>query len=165
MPNRPVQSRGFTLIELMLVMALIVIMSAIIAPTLRGFALGRRTKDSAAMIVGVAQYGRTAAMSEGRVYRLNFDPTAGQVWLTAENGTQFQPPTGEYGERFQVQDGVKFSVDVAPQQDGQYIQFQPTGRTDTAHIVLTGPRGDTIEVACATPTETFHVLTPAEEAQ
>jgi prepilin-type N-terminal cleavage/methylation domain-containing protein len=165
MHKREIQSRGFTLLELMLVMALIALMAAVVAPTLRGFAEGRRTKDSAALIVGIAQYGRTAAMSEGRVYRMNFDPTAGQVWLTAENGTAFQAPTGEYGQRFDLMDGVKMSVDVAPQQDGQYVQFQPTGRTGTAHIVLTGPRGDTIEVACATATETFHVLTPSEVAQ
>lgn len=146
-------------------MTLIVLMAATIAPTFRGFAQGRRTKDSAAMIVGVAQYGRTAAMSEGRIYRLNFDTAGGQVWLTAENGTAFQSPSGEYGERFALQDGVKMSVDIPPQPDGQYVQFQPTGRSGTAHILLTGPRGDTIEVACATPTEMFHVLTPGEVTQ
>jgi len=155
--------RAFTLVELILVLGIIALVAAMVAPSLRGFAAGRRTKDSATLIVGLAQYARTAAMSEGRVYRLNFDPSARQVWLTAQSGAVFAPPTNEYGQRFSLAQGVQMDLDVAQQQDGRYVQFQPSGRTDTAHVHLTGQFGDKVEVACASATEMFRVV-PAGEA-
>jgi prepilin-type N-terminal cleavage/methylation domain-containing protein len=149
---------GFTLIELVLVMSIIALMAAIIAPSLRQFSMGRRTKDSAALVVGLAEYARTAAMSEGRTYRLNFDPVQRQVWLTAQDGATFSPPSNEYGERYSLADGVNMSVDLTHQQDGQYVQFSPSGRTQTVHVTLTGPLGDTVQLACASATEVLAVV-------
>jgi prepilin-type N-terminal cleavage/methylation domain-containing protein len=156
------QLRAFTLIELILVMAIIALMAAIVAPSLREFSLARRTKDSAALVVGLAEYARTQAMSEGRTYRLNFDPSARQVWLTAQDGATFGPPNNEYGQRFSLSDGVAMTVDIAQQKDGQYVQFQPSGRTQTANINLTGPMGDTVQIACASATELYRVVPTGE---
>ena len=44
------------------------------------------------------------------------------------------------------------------QPDGTYIEFRPTGRSDTGTIRLTDEEGNVKEVTCDTPTELFHVV-------
>src|SRR5271170_8007727 len=130
MLNRCHRYRAFTLIELLMVMLIITIMVALVAPKLSGFAMGRKASDEARTLVSLARYARSQAISEGRVYRLNVDPSGRQFWLTAEQDGQFQPPQNEYGEKYDLPDGVSMDTDIASKQDGQYVQFQPTGRSE-----------------------------------
>src|SRR5208282_4789621 len=125
--------RGFTLIELILVMVIISFVAAAVVPLLRGFAAGRRTADSARMILALAQYAHTQAEAEGRAYRLNFDDSAGTFWLTADHddGT-FQAPTNDFGKKQTVDAGVTMQVDITPpvvpldeQQTGMPTSAQP----------------------------------------
>ena len=79
------------------------------------FAAGRRTNNAAVMVLGLANYARSQAVSEGTVYRLNFDTTnGGSVWLTQQREGTFQPPLSDYGQHFPLPDGVRMTVDVAP---------------------------------------------------
>ncbi len=48
------------------------------------------------------------------------------------------------------------SIWVFPQNSG-FVQFQPTGRTDPATIVLTDKSGYEVTVVCDLPTDRFHV--------
>lgn len=43
-----------------------------------------------------------------------------------------------------------------------YVEFQPSGRTDTALIKFTDHLGGVVEVSCASATEEFHILTREE---
>jgi len=156
------RTSGFTLIELILVMLILVFVVAMIAPSLRGFGVGRRKNDMATLIVGVANYARTQAVTEGRTYRLSFDPQNPAFQLTVQAGTVFQPLRNDYGNRVDFVDGIRVKTDIAQQPDGVHIDFHPDGRTDPAHIWLTDKLGDSIEVACESATEMFRVLTPQE---
>ncbi len=194
---------GFTLVELIVVMVILAIVAGVVAPSLSHFRMGRSNANTANQIVALAQYARTQSASEGRTYRLNFDPDHGEFWLTAQgpSGT-YDPPNGDYGQHFDVSDGVRMDLNINPQanaqmtvpstvnqvtvqppppvadpevsqpntlmqnvrnpQDGQYVEFQPGGRTDSAVIKLTDRGGAVIEVGCASATEMFHVLSPGE---
>ena len=109
-------SRGFTLVELILVMTILVMVTAIVAPNLRGFGAGRRVADAARQIVGLTQYAQAMAANDGRVYRLNFDTSRGEYWLTfqADDG-QYQSPTNDYGQHFTIPDGTRLSINVTAQ--------------------------------------------------
>ena len=69
---------------------------------------------------------------------------------------------GPDGRPIYVPDGVTIDWNVLPQQDGQYITFWPSGRTDPAVIRVSNPGGAPTQIACLSATETFHVLTQQE---
>jgi type II secretion system protein H len=197
MRGREVRHSGFTLIELVLVMVIVAILAGMLAPSIAAFGTGRSTDNLGRRIVGLAQYARTAAISEGRTYRLNFDNNLKSFWLTADQDGTFAAPTNEYGQHFEVPDGITLQLNATPQantqllqpdniqQDnvaqsatllngqqagtagqvvrnthtgGQYVEFQATGRTDPASLVLTDRRGGRVEISCASPSDVFQVV-------
>jgi prepilin-type N-terminal cleavage/methylation domain-containing protein len=154
---------AFTLLELILVMAIVAIIVAMASPMLRGFGEARRGDNCAAELVALTQWARTQAITRGATFRLNLDPNARTYWLTVDQGDgTFVSPGSEFGRAFLAPDGVTIDWNVAPQQDGQYVSFWPSGRTDSAAIRVTNPSGEVTQVACLSATETFHVLTAQE---
>ncbi len=97
-------------------MAILTLVMAAIAPSLRGFGVSRSANDTANLIVTVANYARTQAATEGNVYRLNFDPAAGQFWLTVagDNGAFDAPTRSDWGKKFDVAAGLKMDVNYQP---------------------------------------------------
>ena len=88
---------GFTLLELILVLVLISTVLALAAPSLRGFAQGRKVHDAAAHMLAVARMASAQAVAEARVYRLNFDADEGAYWLTARFEGTFEELGTEFG--------------------------------------------------------------------
>jgi len=157
---------AFTLLELLLIMVILAIVAGIAAPALTAFGKGRRVGDCAAQIVSLTHWARTQAITRGVTYRLNLDPNSRTYWLTVvrDDGT-VDTPGEEFGRVFSAPDGVTLNWDAPTQQDGQYITFLPTGRTDPATIRVTDAGGKIVEVSSFSPTELFHVVTDAERQQ
>jgi prepilin-type N-terminal cleavage/methylation domain-containing protein len=112
---------AFTLIELILVMVILAIAAAMIVPSLISFAIGRATDNASTQILNLSTYARTQAISEGRTYRLNFDPQAEAIWLTAGTAGVFAAPVNDFGARFSLPQGIKMDVDVTPQPNTELI--------------------------------------------
>jgi prepilin-type N-terminal cleavage/methylation domain-containing protein len=107
---------GFTLIELILVMVIIAIAAGIVAPALATFTAGRAIDNLSRQILALAQFAQTQSISEARTYRLNFDETSRQYWLTADNGAgTFAALKGDFSTRYTAPDGLRIKVDVTPQ--------------------------------------------------
>jgi type II secretion system protein H len=70
--------RGFTLIELILVMALLVIVLSVAAPSLSRFFRGRNLESEARRFLSLTRYGQNLAVNEGLPYLL---------WIDEENRT------------------------------------------------------------------------------
>src|SRR5262249_21799177 len=68
------RTRGFTLIELMLVMALLAVVLAVSAPSLSKFFKGRTLDSEARRFVSLTRYGQSRAVSEGVPMMLWIDP-------------------------------------------------------------------------------------------
>jgi type II secretion system protein H len=159
---KPRTNAAFTLLELVLVMALIALVVAIVAPSLGAFGAGRRTHYAARRMLAMAEFARTSAVTEGRPWRMNFDPGARAVWLTVQNGSVFQPTSSDLGERSEASDGISLRTDLTANPEGTYVEFRPDGRTDPVHVWISDRQGREIELACQSPTEMFREL-PREE--
>jgi type II secretion system protein H len=78
--------RAFTLIELILVMAILVIVVGITFPTLRGFFQSRTLESEARRFLAVTRHGQSRAVSEGIPMTLWIDAKKGTYGLEAQTG-------------------------------------------------------------------------------
>lgn len=131
--------RAFTLIELILVMAMLLTVIAVAAPSLSKFFRGRTLDSEARRFLSLTRYGQSRAVSEGVPVLL---------WIDAKEGTYGLQREGSYTERdskeveFALEKDLSFEVAKAQtpttrlgsvgqlKQFGasvQTIRFQPDG--------------------------------------
>ena len=153
---------GFTLLELIVVMLVLSVLFAMAAPSLSGFGAGREAEQTASQIVTLARWARGQAITEGRVYRLNFDTTNRGYFVTAANGSMFERAGTDFGKDFLVPDGVTVAFEL-PQVGGlPYLEFLPSGRSQPGRVRVTAKDGQTTELASLSATEPIRVVTAAE---
>src|SRR3954451_20071745 len=75
------RKRGFTLVELILVMALLAIVMAVSAPALSNFFRGRTLDSEARCLMSLTRYGQSRAVSEGIPMLLIIDTRRGAYRL------------------------------------------------------------------------------------
>ena len=89
----PLTPNGFTLIEVMLVLALIAILSSIAMPSLRGFAASTRLKSTAHAIRDMLNFARDMAITERAAYLVMFDLAANRYWLASSDTFNLADPS------------------------------------------------------------------------
>ncbi len=82
---RPTGTTAFTLIELILVMAMLVILMAVMAPSLGNFFRGRSVDGEVRRLSSLIRYGRERAISEGTPMILWIDPQQRAYGLTEDS--------------------------------------------------------------------------------
>jgi prepilin-type N-terminal cleavage/methylation domain-containing protein len=159
--------RAFTLLELIVVMALIGTLMALAAPTMRGFLASRQTADGALSMLALTQWCRSEAISQGRRTRLNLDSEGRTAFVTVDKAGNFVAPEAEAGRQVPLPDGAHAAIRVGPSggAPSTFVQFYPNGRSDATTIEITGKQGDLYLLTSAAPTEAYHVVTPAEGAK
>ncbi len=157
---------AFTMVELLLVMVLICIILGATAPSLRGFFAARKTTSAAAQIMMLIQYARTQAIADGCNYRLYFDTTRNQYWLTIQSSGAYVTTNTEYGITYSLPDGFSFDMQADPNCTiTNYIDFYPDGSTSAAAIGVIPRTGqaDEQEICSgynSTLTGAYRVVTP-----
>ena len=86
--RHPSFTRAFTLIELILVLALLVIITAVAVPRMSGFIRGRALDSEARRLAALMHAGQSRAVSEGVPMMLWVDEKAGSYGLEAETSGQ-----------------------------------------------------------------------------
>ena len=91
--STPLTSNGFTLIEVMLVIALIAILSSMAMPSLRGFAASTRLKSTAHAIRDMLNFARDMAITERAAYLVVFDLATDRYWLASSETFNLAAPS------------------------------------------------------------------------
>lgn len=152
-------SEGFTLLELILVMVILSTVLAMAAPSLRGFFGSRKTHDEAAQLLALTQFARSQAISEGIIYRLNFDTTERTYWLTSQRAGVFEELKTEFGYVFTFPNDITVELeDVDKDEDEMFFAFTPQGTVTAGTIRLIDRRGLVLEITCPTITESFSIV-------
>jgi prepilin-type N-terminal cleavage/methylation domain-containing protein len=155
---------GFTLLELILVMVILSTVLAIAGPSLRGFFASRKTNDTAAQILALTQYARSQAISEGVVYRLNFDLDERTYWLTAWQSGAFRKLESEFGQIFTLPKDVEMELENIEEEERDiFLRFTPQGTVTAGTVRLVDRSGRAVEVTCPTMTESFAVVETEKE--
>ena len=81
--SNPQPQNGFTITELLIVLTLIGILSAVSMPTLKGFAATRRLKASAYSLRSLLTFARDMAITDRTVHLVVFDFDNGRYWLAS----------------------------------------------------------------------------------
>lgn len=153
------RNSGFTLLELILVMVILSTVLAMAAPSLRGFFGSRKTHDTATQILSLTQFARSQAVSEGIIYRLNFDTRERTYWLTAQKSGNFEMLDTEFGQIFTLPSDIVMELkEVDKEDDDMFFMFTPQGTVTAGTVRLIDRRGLALEVTCPTVTESFYII-------
>jgi general secretion pathway protein H len=150
--------RGFTLLELILVMLILCISMAVVAPSLRGFLQGAKSRDGALQVLALTRWARAQAASTARVHCLRFDPQAETFHLEVMGFQGYEPVLSGFGRIFTLPEGCLVSVTVAPGSQPNCIRFYPNGRTDGLRILMTGPGTEEAQLVAPSPVEDFRLV-------
>ena len=126
---------------------------------MRGFFTSRRTHDTAAQILALTQFARSQAISEGVVYRLNFDTRECTYWLTAQQAGAFEKLHTGFGKIFTLPKDIVMELEGIEEQNTEmFLAFTPQGTVTAGTIRLIDRRGWALEVTCPTVTESFSIV-------
>jgi Tfp pilus assembly protein FimT len=152
-----------TLLELILVMVILSTVLAMAAPSLRGFFASRRSEDSAAQILALTQFARSQAVSEGIIYRLNFDTQERTYWLTAQQAGTFERLETAFGQVFEFPKDLEVELEGVEEDDRDvFLVFSPYGTVTAGTVRLIDRRGRAVEITCPTVTESFAIVEPRQ---
>lgn len=108
--GNPRNSRGFTLMELILVLGLLAAILAIAAPSLSRFFSGRSLQEETRRFLALTQYGGNLAVSEGVPMVLWIEPKLGEYGLRPETGY----PTNRHNAfHYRLRDDLELDVESA----------------------------------------------------
>lgn len=127
--NNPGKSRGFTFVELMMVVAIIAVLAGISIPAFRAHFEEQVRQDFASRLQTAMQYQRERAVTEGEVTVCALDDAGREVAFFV-NGTQTRVSA------MAVPSGIEARV-VKPQEaSGTQVAFYPDGQIEPATIEL-----------------------------
>jgi len=93
---------GFSLMEIMVVLAIIAVLSSISMPAMRGFAASRRLNTSARAIADTLTFAREMALTERTTHLVVFDIDNNRYWLTSSEIFDVQNPIASAGQTTSV---------------------------------------------------------------
>jgi general secretion pathway protein H len=139
------KNKGFSLIELMIVLILISLSVALVTPSLSQFLRTVELKGAAKMVSGILRYYRSEAVNKGRVYQVLFDSNlrevrAQSIELTEGEGESEKGEGTVIKKTYFLPHGVQIKeVNVTSPQypsDFPLIEFYPNGGSNGGSIFL-----------------------------
>ena len=186
------RAAAFTLLELMIVIALIAVLSAIVVPEMKGTLKDTRLRAASRELVDVFALASSRAVSLGQVHRVHLDERTGRYMLErlvheGRDGPEFEPVTdvpgseGELDSRIAVllrppaEDESQSPAEASPtsptsptgsEAGGPLVEaltFYPDGTTDGGDIELRDEDGFCFVLRLNRITARVHVVELARE--
>jgi len=129
-----VKDKGFSLIELIIVLVLLSLSLALVTPSLSRFSKTIESRAAAKKVSGLLRYFRSEAVQKGRVYQVLFDPDLREIRtrgleLAEERGNKYTLPEG-----MQMRE-MKISSSQYPS-DFPTIEFYPNGGSNGGSVLF-----------------------------
>ncbi len=154
--------RGFTLIEVLIVMMIIAIMFFAVLPAFLGVQRGWQERNAMRQLVSLFVATRAEAVAGGKLIRVVYDASSGsffaEVQSHPEEDRQLFDPVALMGKRsVRLPDSLKLeSIEVSgislAESEMPAVYFYPDGRTDGAIIALAKASGGAVSLEIAPAT-------------
>lgn len=143
---------GFTLVETMVVVVIILIMAISVMPSFGGFARRTKVESAAKDWIAYARYARSRAVLDTVTYRISSDLDQQKFWVTyisdsSDTLGQFISPPGEWGNQVSLDSTVTLSsiqINTDPPVESGLVtmDFTPRGSTVNATLIFKNDNGD-----------------------
>jgi len=140
------RKRGVTLVELVVVMAIIAIGAAFVAPNIGAWIPNYRLRSASRDVTSALRMAQMKAISNNTQYHVSFNPGAGSFIL------QYQDTGGNWiddGVSATLPKGVLLSGITFP---GNNAQFNPNSTSSTGSITLSNTKGSKKTITLTTST-------------
>ena len=140
------KSRGFSLIELLVVLILLSLSFALVAPSLSRFSRTVELKGAAQKISAILRNCRSEAVNKGKVYQVLFNSQSREVRVhsmdpSEEKGEEKEGPVPE--KTYLLPEGIQMKEDPATSSlsatELSPIEFYPNGGSNGGAILLDSP--------------------------
>ncbi len=130
--------RAFTLIELMLVMALLAIVTALVAPRMISFFRGRALNEESRRMLALTHYAQSRAVAEGVPVVLWFNPTAATYGQNIQSG---YVETDDHASSFALESSLTLDAPVADAPPVSELGDEKIGLPDGLPVIRFTPDG------------------------
>jgi type IV fimbrial biogenesis protein FimT len=145
---RPVSEKGFTLIELMVVIAIAGILVSMATPSFTALTKNSRMRSEANALIGAFAYARTEAVRRANLVNIGTQGAGGGivVWVDQAGGTA---GSWDAGEELRLWEPIHNSMTINSAGNINFFTFNGTGLVNTADVLTlcddrTGETGRTI---------------------
>jgi type II secretion system protein H len=124
---------GFTLVELILVMALLAVIAAFSAPSLAGSLRRRNLDGEASRLLALSEYARNEAVSQGVPMTVWVDPAGQRIGVDPKAGFEGDEARSRV---FDLNADIHFEIDRTATQNGviEVMEFAPDGAPASSSI-------------------------------
>jgi len=135
---------GFSLLELLVVLMLLALVTAVVAPSLGRSLATAKLKTSSREIAATIRLARSKAVREQQVYLLGFDLEKGEMELSGLNSS--------YRKSFRLPDGIHLvkasllETNVEDEAKNPSFYFMPNGNGQSFQVSLRNPQGRVMRV-------------------
>jgi type II secretion system protein H len=141
---RTVRERGFTMIELVVVLLILTLSAALLTPSLSRFASTVELKAAVKKISGILRYYRSEAVYRGTVFQVLFNPETGEVTVksveTEEAGGDEPEKEKAVTRSYLLPKGIHIKeievTDPEYASDHPAIEFYPNGGSNGGTLLL-----------------------------
>jgi len=154
----PSKAKGFTLTELMIVVAVIGILSAIVIPLLLSQLPNYRLTGTARAISSTLQYAKMSAASTGKEYKVQFLLDTSPQRYQLQQGNLFNGSDAWTDVRVFQEIPTQVRIDHGTDYKGSHtagksiIAFNPTGTASSGGIYLENSKGNRYSVKVSSST-------------
>jgi type II secretion system protein H len=166
--------RGFTLIELIIVMIVIFTLATIVAPRFSDAFPSLQIRKSTESLLAWARKARADAALTGTRQRLLLDSAAKKYWIEYEarpikEPGKFTALSGAWNPEM-LPEAVKFESIEGAETDPsnsalRYVEFRPDGTSSEATVVLSNDNGDQQTLRVEGATSKVYIQQAAEQQQ
>ncbi|MBX2851256.1 MAG: prepilin-type N-terminal cleavage/methylation domain-containing protein [Phycisphaeraceae bacterium] len=155
-------SRGFTLIELVLVILIIGLLLAVVAPSLGGLLRSQKLDAAARTLAGMLKQARVNAAGQAKPYRLVVDSEDNTCWLEVLSASGFERPESSLGVIVELGHELVIELEGGTTEDTRLIaRVEPDGMSEIVQYTIRRKQDDkALAVYCRTPTEPYIIGSP-----